>query len=223
VIPKTEGDETMNDVFARIRDCGIVPVIKLEEPEQARLLGRALTEGGLLVAEVTFRTKAAPDAIRLLREEFPSLLVGAGTVLTTEQVEAAIEAGAAFAVTPGFNPRIVDLCLDKGLPLVPGVNAPTQVELALERGIKLLKFFPAEGSGGVKMLKALHGPYAEAEFVPTGGIDTSNLASYFALPYVAAVGGSWMVKEDLIAAGEVAELSALCREAATLVRSLRAK
>jgi 2-dehydro-3-deoxyphosphogluconate aldolase / (4S)-4-hydroxy-2-oxoglutarate aldolase len=212
----------MSDIFARIRDCGIVPVIKLEKPEQALALGKALTEGGLPIAEVTFRTKAAPDAIRLLRKEFPALLVGAGTVLTLEQVEAAVAAGASFAVTPGFNPRIVDACIERGLPVVPGVNSPSQIELGLERGIKLLKFFPAEASGGVKMLKALHGPYSEAEFVPTGGIDTSNLASYLALPYVAAVGGSWMVKESLVSAGAVAELAALCREAVSLARSSRA-
>jgi 2-dehydro-3-deoxyphosphogluconate aldolase/(4S)-4-hydroxy-2-oxoglutarate aldolase len=178
-------------------------------------------EGGLPIAEVTFRTKAAFDAIRLLRKEFPALLVGAGTVLTLEQVEAAVAAGASFAVTPGFNPRIVDACIERGLPIVPGVNSPSQIELGLERGLKLLKFFPAEASGGVKMLKALHGPYSEVEFVPTGGIDTSNLASYLALPYVAAVGGSWMVKENLVSIETVPELTALCREAVGLVRSSR--
>jgi 2-dehydro-3-deoxyphosphogluconate aldolase/(4S)-4-hydroxy-2-oxoglutarate aldolase len=213
----------MSDVFARIEQCGIVPVIKLARPEDARALGRALVEGGLLVAEVTFRSAAAPGAIALLRKEYPELLVGAGTVLTVEQVEAAMASGAAFAVTPGFNPRIVDACLAKGLPLVPGINSPTQVELALERGLALLKFFPAEVSGGVKMLKALHGPYADARFVPTGGVDASNLASYLALPYVAAVGGSWMVKDDLVAAGAVPELAALCREAVALARAARGK
>ncbi|MGA2545464.1 MAG: bifunctional 4-hydroxy-2-oxoglutarate aldolase/2-dehydro-3-deoxy-phosphogluconate aldolase [Rectinemataceae bacterium] len=213
----------MSEVFERIEKGGIVPVIKLEKAEQARVLGRALMEGGLLVAEVTFRSAAAPGAIALLRKEFPELLVGAGTVLTVDQVEAAISAGAAFAVTPGFNPRIVDACIAKGLPIMPGINSPSQIELALERGIGLLKFFPAEASGGVKMLKALHGPYADARFVPTGGIDASNLASYLALPYVAAVGGSWMVKEELIEAGAVSELSALCREAVSIARSARAK
>jgi 2-dehydro-3-deoxyphosphogluconate aldolase/(4S)-4-hydroxy-2-oxoglutarate aldolase len=213
----------MSEVFERIEKCGIVPVIKLEKVEQARVLGRALLEGGLLVAEVTFRSAAAPGAIALLRKEFPELLVGAGTVLTVDQVEAAISAGAAFAVTPGFNPRIVDACIAKGLPIMPGINSPSQIELALERGIGLLKFFPAEASGGVKMLKALHGPYADARFVPTGGIDVSNLATYLALPYVAAVGGSWMVKDTLVVSGAVSELSALCREAVSSARSARAK
>ncbi len=213
----------MSDVFSRIEQFGVVPVIKLEKAEHARALGRAFMEGGLLVAEVTFRSAAAPEAIALLRKEYPELLVGAGTVLTVEQVEAAKSAGASFAVTPGFNPRIVDACLAKGLPVVPGINSPSQVEQALERGISLLKFFPAEASGGVKMLKALHGPYADVRFVPTGGIDASNLASYLALSYVAAVGGSWMVKDDLVAAGAVPELAALCREAVSLARAARAK
>ena len=213
----------MSDVFSRIEQFGVVPVIKLEKAEHARALGRAFVEGGLLVAEVTFRSAAAPEAIALLRKEYPELLVGAGTVLTVEQVAAAKTAGASFAVTPGFNPRIVDACIAKGLPVVPGINSPSQVEQALERGLNLLKFFPAEASGGVKMLKALHGPYADVRFVPTGGIDASNLASYLALSYVAAVGGSWMVKDDLVAAGAVPELAALCREAVSLARAARAK
>lgn len=212
----------MSEIFARIRETGIVPVIKLDKPEDARGLGKALVEGGLLIAEVTFRTAAAPEAIRLLRREYPSLLVGAGTVTTPEQVQAAVAAGASFAVAPGFNPRIADLCIAAGLPFVPGVNAPTQVELALEKGFSLLKFFPAEASGGVKMLKSLHGPYAEVTFVPTGGIDLSNLASYLALPYVSAIGGSWMVKEELLSSGNWTEVAKLCGEAVSLARSARA-
>ena len=213
----------MSDVIGRIRTAGIVPVIKLEKAEDARPLGKALLEGGLPVAEVTFRTNAAPEAIRLLRAEFPGMLVGAGTVLTPTQADAALSAGAAFAVTPGFNPRVVDHCLSRGLPIVPGMNSPSQVEQGLERGLRLLKFFPAEISGGVKMLKALHGPYAEVSFLPTGGVEPANLASYLALPYVAAVGGSWMVKEELLLAGRWSEVSALCAEAARLAASLRPK
>jgi 2-dehydro-3-deoxyphosphogluconate aldolase/(4S)-4-hydroxy-2-oxoglutarate aldolase len=212
----------MNDPSGRIRSAGIVPVIKLERAADARPLGRALLDGGLPVAEVTFRTAAAPDAIRILRAELPSLLVGAGTVLTPAQADAALAAGAQFAVTPGFNPRVVDHCLARGLPIVPGVNSPSQVELGLERGLGLLKFFPAEASGGVKMLKALHGPYAEVSFLPTGGVDLANLASYLALAYVAAVGGSWMVKEELLAAGRFAEVTSLCAEAVRLAGTLRA-
>ena len=204
-----------------LRRTGIVPVIKLERPEHAAGLGKALLEGGLPVAEVTFRTGAAAESIRILRREFPELLVGAGTLTTPAQVEDAIAAGAQFAVTPGFNPRIVDLCIAKGLPITPGVNSPSQIELGLERGLKVLKFFPAEVSGGVKMLKAVHGPYAEAEFVPTGGIDLANLASYLALPYVAAVGGSWMVPADLISAGRFGEIARLCADAVALARASR--
>ena len=211
----------MSDVVERIRKAGVVPVIKLQRPEDARPLGKALLEGGLPVAEVTFRTDAAAGAIRLLREEFPGLLVGAGTVLTPAQADAAIAAGAAFAVTPGFNPRVVDHCLSRRLPIVPGVNSPSQVEQGLERELSLLKFFPAEASGGVKMLKALHGPYAEVAFLPTGGVEPGNLASYLALPYVAAVGGSWMVKEELLAAGKYSEVAALCAEAVAKVVALR--
>jgi len=211
----------MDTVFESLRKAGIVPVIKLETPEAAIALGRALVEGGLPVAEVTFRTAAAAGAIRLLRREFPSMIVGAGTVLTVAQVDAARESGASFVVTPGFSPRIVDRCLDLGLPIVPGVNSPTQVEMGLERDLKLLKFFPAEASGGIKMLKALRGPYGDVSFVPTGGVEASNLAAYLALPNVAACGGSWMVKEDLIAAGRFDEISRLCREAVSIVEASR--
>jgi len=211
----------MNELFNRIRKIGIVPVIKLEKPEDAIPLGKALVDGGLLAAEVTFRTKAAPEAIALLKKLYPSLLTGAGTVTTIEQAEAAIASGAAFVVTPGFNPRIVDFCIAKGMPIMPGVNSPSQVEQGLERGLDVLKFFPAEASGGVKMLKALHGPYAEVQFVPTGGVDASNVATYLELPYILAIGGSWMVKEDMIAAGKFTEIADLCREAVRLVASCR--
>ncbi|HWR11993.1 MAG TPA: bifunctional 4-hydroxy-2-oxoglutarate aldolase/2-dehydro-3-deoxy-phosphogluconate aldolase [Rectinemataceae bacterium] len=212
----------MNELFSRIRNIGIVPVIKLEKPEDALPLGQALVDGGLLVAEVTFRTGAAPEAIALLKKRFPSLLTGAGTVTTIAQAEAAIASGASFVVTPGFNPRIVDFCIAKGMPIVPGVNSPSQVEMGLERGLEVLKFFPAEASGGVKMLKALHGPYAEVSFMPTGGVDLSNIASYLELPYILAIGGSWMVKEDKIAAGKFGEIAELCREAVRLVAACRA-
>jgi len=211
----------MNELFTRIRNIGIVPVIKLESPKDALPLGKALVDGGLLAAEITFRTQAAAESIAALRKAFPELLTGAGTVLTIAQAEAAIASGASFIVTPGFNPRIVDFCLEKGMPVIPGVNSPSQVEQGLERGLSLLKFFPAEASGGVKMLKALHGPYADVSFVPTGGIDASNVESYLQLSYVAAIGGTWMVKEDLIASGLYDRIAALCKEAVELVRRCR--
>ena len=212
----------MNSIFDEIKKYGIVPVIKLAKPSEAIPLASALIDAGLPVAEITFRTAAAQEAIKALRAKFPSMLVGAGTVTTLEQVAAAQEAGAMFIVTPGFNPKIVDACLERGLPIVPGVNSPSQVEQGLERGLSVLKFFPAEASGGIKMLKALHGPYSDVSFVPTGGIDTANLAQYIALGNVAAIGGSWMVKEDLIASGKFQEITALCREALAIVRQARA-
>jgi len=211
----------MLPIFEEIGRRGIVPVIKLESPDDARPLGKALIAGGLPVAEVTFRTKAAAQAILALRKAYPELITGAGTVLTIEQAEAAIAAGASYVVTPGFNPRVVDFCIARNMPIVPGVNSPSQIEQGLERGLALLKFFPAEASGGVKMLKALHGPYAEVSFLPTGGVDVSNLESYLKLPYVAAVGGTWMVKEELISSGNFGEVARLCKEAVALVSIYR--
>ncbi len=212
----------MSSIFDEIKKYGIVPVIKLAQPSEAIPLAGALLEAGLPVAEITFRTAAAKEAIKALRAKYPAMLVGAGTITTLEQVEAAQAAGAMFIVTPGFNPKIVDACIERGIPIVPGVNSPSQVEQGLERGLSVLKFFPAEASGGIKMLKALHGPYSDVSFVPTGGIDTTNLAQYIKLSNVAAIGGSWLVKEDLIASGKFSEITALCVEALSIVRQARA-
>lgn len=211
----------MNQTLEKLCSSGIVPVIRLERAADALPLGKALIEGGLPVAEVTFRTAAAASAIRLLRKNCPALTVGAGTVLTVEQVDEAVDAGAGFIVTPGFNPRVVDHCIGRGVPVMPGVNSPTQVEMGLERGLALLKFFPAEASGGVKMLRALHGPYGDVLFVPTGGVDAANLAAYLSLPNVAACGGTWMVKEDLIASGRFGEVARLCTEAVAIAEKAR--
>jgi 2-dehydro-3-deoxyphosphogluconate aldolase/(4S)-4-hydroxy-2-oxoglutarate aldolase len=213
----------MNDIIAALGRIGIVPVIRLEDPGQAAALGKALVEGGLPVAEVTFRTSSAAESIRILRREYPSLLVGAGTIVTMTQAEAAIEAGAMFAVTPGFNPRIVQFFIGMGIPIVPGVNSPSQVEMGLELGLDVLKFFPAEASGGIKMLKALFGPYPEVKFMPTGGVDADNLSSYLSQPNVIACGGSWMVKEDLIRTGRFDEVAAACAESVSLVAAARFK
>lgn len=213
----------MVDIFKTLGNLGIVPVIKLEDPDSAVQLGKALVDGNLPVAEVTFRTASAAESIKRLRKELPKLLVGAGTVLTLAQAEAAVEAGASFAVTPGFNPRIVEYFINKGIPVIPGVNSPTQVEMGLERGLQLLKFFPAEASGGTRMLKALFGPYAEVKFVPTGGIDAGNLADYLRLPNVVACGGSWMVKEDYIKQGRFADIVVACRAAVELAAACRIK
>jgi len=213
----------MNDIIQILEHLGVVPVIKLDNPESAVQLGKALIDGKLPVAEVTFRTASAADSIKRLRKELPDLLVGAGTVLTLEQAEAAVEAGAHFAVTPGFNPRIVDFFMARGIPVIPGVNSPTQVEMGLERGLQLLKFFPAEASGGTRMLKALYGPYAEVKFVPTGGIDSGNIVDYLRLPNVIACGGSWMVKEEHIKQGRFADIAMACRLAVELAASCRSK
>lgn len=207
----------MGDVLEQIGDLGLVPVIKIERAEDAKPLGRALIDGGLPVAEVTFRTSAAEESIRALTGELPELLVGAGTVLTTDQADRAVKAGAKFVVSPGFNPRVVDWCIDNGVPVAPGINSPTQLEMALERGLTAVKFFPAEASGGLAMLKAMAAPYGGVSFMPTGGINQSNLASYLAYDRILACGGSWMVKGDLIAAGRFDEITTLVRRAVAAV------
>lgn len=198
----------------------LLPVVVLDREEDAAPLARALLEGGLPVAEVTFRTKAAAGSIRRIAEEVPGVLLGAGTVLTAEQVSEAAEAGARFIVTPGFNPKVVEAALDKGLPIVPGINNPTGVEQAMSYGLGAVKFFPAEATGGVPFLKALTGPYGEMRFVPTGGIGLKNLASYLALKAVLACGGSWMVDPELVRAGRFAEITTLTAEAVALAKSI---
>ena len=195
----------MESIFNEIKKYRIVPVIKIEDPENALPLADALIEGGLPVAEVTFRTDAAEEAIKKISEKRPDILLGAGTVLTIENVEKAVNAGARFIVAPGFNPVIVDYCISKNIPMVPGINNPSQAEWAMERGVKVLKFFPAEISGGVKMLKALGSVY-DIKFIPTGGINLNNLDEYLSYERVLAVGGTWMVKVDLISSGRFDDL-----------------
>jgi 2-dehydro-3-deoxyphosphogluconate aldolase/(4S)-4-hydroxy-2-oxoglutarate aldolase len=184
--------------FARLR---IIPVIVIEDPTAASALGSALLEGGLPCAEVTFRTAGAAEALRRLTSEFPEMLVGAGTVLTVQQARDARSAGAQFIVAPGFNPAVVDHCLEHGIPVCPGVCTPTDIEAALTKGVTTLKFFPAEPIGGIKYLKAIAAPYPMARFVPTGGINAENVRSYLAFDRVIACGGSWMAPSEWIAAG----------------------
>ncbi len=203
----------MNEILKTIGEIGLVPVVKLESAEAAVGLGKALVAGGIPIAEVTFRTAAARDSIAAMTAEVPGLLVGAGTVTTVEQAKAAIDAGAKFAVTPGFNAAVVDFCIERGLPVLPGISGTEGIEKGIEKGLSVLKFFPAEPSGGVAMLDALAGPYASLKFVPTGGIDAANLASYARRPQVLAVGGSWMVRPEMIAAGDWTSIERLCREA----------
>jgi 2-dehydro-3-deoxyphosphogluconate aldolase/(4S)-4-hydroxy-2-oxoglutarate aldolase len=203
----------MNEVLEKIGELGIVPVVKIERPEDALSLGKSLIDGDLPIAEITFRTAAAETAIRTLTQELPELLVGAGTVLSVGQVKKAISAGAQFIVSPGFNPEVVDYCVDNRICVTPGLNTPTQIEMALERRLEVVKFFPAEASGGLELLKAIAAPYSGIQFIPTGGISKENLSSYLSYTRVHACGGSWMVKADLISSGRFDEITRLSREA----------
>lgn len=195
----------------RLQQIQIVPVIAINDAAHAVPLAKVLVENGLPCAEVTFRTDAAQESIRLMRDAYPELLIGAGTVLTTQQVDQAISAGADFIVSPGLNPTTVKYCQQRGIAIVPGVNNPSLVEQAMELGLKTLKFFPAEPSGGVAMLKALSAVYP-VQFMPTGGVNPRNVADYLAIPSVVACGGTWMVPSDLMDSGNWDEIARLVRE-----------
>ncbi|EKO3413303.1 bifunctional 4-hydroxy-2-oxoglutarate aldolase/2-dehydro-3-deoxy-phosphogluconate aldolase [Vibrio fluvialis] len=195
----------------RLQQIKIVPVIVINDAAHAVPLAKVLVENGLPCAEVTFRTDAAQESIRLMRDAYPELLIGAGTVLTTQQVDQAISAGADFIVSPGLNPTTVKYCQQRGIAIVPGVNNPSLVEQAMELGLKTLKFFPAEPSGGVAMLKALSAVYS-VQFMPTGGVNPRNVADYLAIPSVVACGGTWMVPSDLMDSGNWDEIARLVRE-----------
>ena len=203
----------------RLQALKIVPVIALERAEDAVPLGAALLQSSIPVAEITFRSAAAIDAIRRLRDALPDILIGAGTVLNAAQAKAAQQAGADFIVSPGFNPNTVKACQDMGIAITPGINNPMAIEAALELGIHTVKFFPAEASGGIPMLKALLAPYAMLQVMPTGGIGVKNIRDYLALPNVIACGGSWMVEKSLLAAQNWDEVARLSREAVALVQA----
>ncbi len=203
----------MNAVLERINKIGIVPVVKIDRAEDALPLAKALCAGGLPCAEVTFRTDAAAEAIRIMTENFPDMCVGAGTVLNAEQVDAAVAAGARFIVSPGLNPKTVRYCIEKGVPITPGTSSPSDIEQAIELGLEVVKFFPAEQSGGLAKIKAMAAPYVNMKFMPTGGINAKNLNSYLDFPKIIACGGSWMVPADLINAGDWDKIETLTREA----------
>jgi len=203
----------VNKILEKIGELGIVPVVKIEKAEDAFPLGKALIDGNLPIAEITFRTSAAEESIKTLTKELPQLLVGAGTVLTVEQVKKAVSAGAKFIVSPGFNPKVVDYCIENSIPVTPGINNPTQIEMALERELEVVKFFPAEASGGLPLLESMSAPYSGIKFIPTGGINLNNLSSYLSYNKVHACGGSWMVKDNLISSGNFAEITRLTQEA----------
>ena len=207
------------DVYKRIKELKLIPVAVISNVDDAVPLGKALIEAGLPIIEVAFRTEAAAESIKRLTIELPDILVGAGTVLKVDQVKDAIKRGAKFIVTPGFNPKIVDYCVNNKIPIIPGVNTPTIVEWALDKGLKIVKFFPANLSGGTMMLKSLAGPYPEMRFVPTGGININSLIDYLKLSNVLACGGSWIVKKDLISTGQFEEIKKLTQTAISLIHS----
>jgi 2-dehydro-3-deoxyphosphogluconate aldolase/(4S)-4-hydroxy-2-oxoglutarate aldolase len=203
----------MSDVFETLEKLGLVPVIKIDDPEKAVPLAKALQAGLLPCAEVTFRTAAGEESIRRISAAMPDMLVGAGTVLSPAQVDSALAAGAQFIVSPGFNPKVVAYCLEKKVPVIPGCANPSDIEAALEYGLTVVKFFPAEQAGGLPYIKALAAPYAGIKFVPTGGINAHNVAEYSAYNRILACGGSWMVPSEALAAGDFEKITRLCREA----------
>ena len=213
----------MSTVAEKIAGFGVVPVVVLDDVKDAAPLAKALVEGGLPCAEVTFRTAAAEESIRIMATEYPDMFVGAGTVLTIEQVDRAVAAGSKFIVSPGFDPEIVDYCLEKEIPVFPGCITPSEVAQAVKRGLKVVKFFPAEQFGGVATIKAMAAPYVGLKFLPTGGVSAKNLESYLSCDKIIACGGSWMVKGDLVKAGKFDEIKNLTEEAVKLAASIRNK
>ena len=211
----------MKTIAEQFYEYGVVPVVVLEEAKDALPLAKALVEGGLPCAEVTFRTEAAEESIRLMSEKYPEMLVGAGTVLTTKQVDRAAAAGAKFIVSPGFDPEIVDYCLEKKIPVFPGCITPSEVAQAVKHGLEVVKFFPAEQAGGVAMIKAMAAPYTMVKFMPTGGISAKNLKDYLSFGKILCCGGSWMVKGDMIRNGEFDKIRELTKEAVELAASIR--
>ncbi len=195
---------------------GVVPVVVLNDVKDAELLADALVKGGLPCAEVTFRTDAAEESIRIMAQKYPDMFVGAGTVLTTEQVDRAVTAGAKFIVSPGFDAEIVDYCLDKNIPILPGVISPSEAAQAVKRGLSVVKFFPAEQYGGVTTIKALAAPYTMLKFMPTGGVSVKNLKDYLSCDKIICCGGSWMVKGDMIKSGEFDKIKQMTKEAVEL-------
>lgn len=211
----------MNAIDKQIMEFGVVPVVVLNDAEDALPLADALVKGGLPCAEVTFRTSAAKESIRRMTEKYPDMLVGAGTVLTTEQIDQAVEAGAKFIVSPGFDPEIVDACIKKEIPIFPGCITPSEVAQAVKRGLQVVKFFPAEQFGSVETIKALAAPYTMIKFMPTGGVNAKNLKDYLSCDKIICCGGSWMVKGDLIKAGEFDKICEMTKEAVGLIADIR--
>lgn len=209
----------MKTAMEQVLEKKIVPVVAIHDAAHSDQLADALVAGGLPCAEITFRTAAAPDAIRAMARR-GDMIVGAGTVLSVDQVKQAVDAGATFVVAPGLNPKVVSYCLKRNIPVAPGVATPTDIETALDLGLTVLKYFPAEAFGGLKTLKAISAPYTAVQFIPTGGINAGNVLSYLEHPKVVACGGSWMVQSTFIAEGRFDEITQLTREAVTLVQNM---
>ena len=211
----------MASIIEQFKKIGIIPVVVLDDAKDALPLAKVLCEGGLPCAEITFRTEAAEEAIRKISGAYPDMLVGAGTVLNTEQADRALAAGAQFIVSPGLDPELVKHCRRKGVMAIPGVQTPTEIQAAIAMGLNILKFFPAEAAGGLKMIRALAAAFVDAAFMPTGGISEANVRNYLEYERIIACGGSWMVKKDMIAAGEFDRILELVRNAAAIVRETR--
>ncbi len=208
-----------DEALSRLRAVRIVPVITIDDPDDAVPLARALAAGGLACAEITFRTPRAAEALRRITAEAPELFVGAGTVLNPDQAKRAIDAGAQFIVAPGFGPHMVDYCIERGIPVYPGIATPTEVEAALEKGLKTVKFFPAEQMGGLEFLKAMAAPYVDVQFMPTGGINAENVGRYLAFKRVVACGGSWMAPPDWISGKRFDRIREATARASEIVRA----
>ena len=213
----------MQDMYQKIYETGIIPVIKIDDAANAVPLAKALIDGGLPAAEVTFRTAAAADAIKAMSEAYPDMLIGAGTVLTPEQADAAVAAGAKFIVSPGLNPKVVEHCLNIGVTIIPGCANPSDIEVALGFGLNVVKFFPAEAAGGLPMLKAMSAPYGSLKFMPTGGLNEKNICDYLAFDKILACGGSFMVKDEYIKNKEFDKIKALTENAVKLMLGFKIK
>jgi 2-dehydro-3-deoxyphosphogluconate aldolase/(4S)-4-hydroxy-2-oxoglutarate aldolase len=209
------------NTMERLGQQGIIPVVKIDDARQSLGLSEALLMGGLPCVEITFRTEAAEEAIRLISKSQSEMIVGAGTVLSVAQAQKAVEAGACFIVSPGFDPKVVDWCLAQNVPVTPGVATPTEIIMGMDKGLDIFKFFPAETLGGIRMLKAIAAAFVNLKFIPTGGISASNLAAYLELPMVYAVGGSWLATSKLISLKDFKEITRLASEAVSIVRGVR--
>ncbi len=220
--------KNFTEINAKIGEAGLIPVVKISNEEKAVPLAEALCKGGINVIEITFRTtdgeegyKKIAGCIKKIASEVPEMLTGAGTVINASLAQRARNAGARFIVSPGFNPLTIEWCINNNLPVYPGIDSPSLVEVALEKGLDVLKFFPAEVSGGVKMLNALRGPFPQVRFIPTGGVNLLNLESYIKCPNVIATGGSWMVPENLIENSDWKEIETLSRNSVEIIKNCR--